>query len=114
MCWWVRSFFLVALFSTALHSYSQSLELRDRFTLLPIDGAVLKGSRTIAFSTSNVKGEIECNAFKGMDSLTITHLAYETVVISYAQLAGMNEPLIPSDTITSPLAVRMIRRFPSR
>ncbi len=86
---------------TLLLSHAQTLTVQDAQTGTPIDMAAIISQSPKAFALTNAQGQADMAAFQGAVVIETRMLGYETVVVSYAELAKMDFQLSLHTTTTA-------------
>jgi hemoglobin/transferrin/lactoferrin receptor protein len=66
--------------------HAQSVSVVDNATLEPLEGVSFHHVRSGTFAVTDAKGRTEFGAFLGLDSIVVRMLAYDTRVLSYADV----------------------------
>ncbi|MBP7448569.1 MAG: TonB-dependent receptor [Flavobacteriales bacterium] len=86
-------------------SRAQSVSVVDRVAGQPLEGATFHHARSGTFAVTDAKGRVDIHAFRGLDSIVVRMLAYETLIWSYEALSKLTAPLA---LIRSPFAFQEV------
>jgi hemoglobin/transferrin/lactoferrin receptor protein len=75
-------------------AYAQTITIKDRETLEPVEWVSLESESPKASVITNAKGQADMSAFKGAGKITIQRLGYETIVKSFAELESLSFELV--------------------
>lgn len=81
----ILGWFLLLVFQ---FSNAQTLIVKDADTNEPIDGVYLVQKQLNIHAISNTNGEVSLETFKGLDSIYISHVAYNGIYMSYNDIVN--------------------------
>jgi len=91
-------FVTFCLMGTSLSASAQTITIKDEKTKEPVAWATLKSEQPQVVATTDEKGQADISAFKGATKITISCPGYQTIIISYEELAAQSFELLLSPT----------------
>ena len=83
-------FFFWVLVVAANAVYSQTVFVFDRQTGQPLDRVNIHSSNPKASAVTNARGRTDMTSFRFADSITFSHIGYESAVFRFVELSNMN------------------------
>ena len=68
--------------------HAQTITISDKSTLRPIEGVVLTSATPAASVTTDQAGEVDIAPLNGSTAITLSHVSYATLTLTYADLAA--------------------------
>lgn len=105
-------YLLLALLCIAGAVHAQIITVRDEISQEALEMVVISSPQNQTSVSSNEKGRVDISAFKGLDSVQIRYIGYETQWVSYAGLSsGGGTLLLKPNSITLESTVVSASRF---
>lgn len=94
--------------------HAQTVVVTDQATLRPIDGASVTSDQPQASAITNAKGEVDLDRFSGALNITIAHLGFWSVNMSYAELRAAGNVRLAQRSFALDEFVASASRFEER